>query len=202
MRVFCGKELPKATIALVAANVLFFLYLTVTGSSLNSWYMIEKGALYVPAVLRGKEYYRLITSMFMHFGFEHLLFNMLLLLYLGNILEKKFGSVIFSFIYLVSGLMGNLASLVYYSLCAENVVSAGASGAIYGLVGLIAYLVYYHRGYCEGISARQIILMVVFSLYGGFADGGTNNTAHIAGLIAGGLCGLVFYRSERSSKEY
>ena len=196
MRSFRWSSLPKVTIVLIGLNVLFFLYLTLTGSSLNTGFMVEKGALYAPAILQEHEYYRLITSMFMHFGFEHLFFNMLLLYFLGDILERELGGVIFCFSYLVTGLVGNVASLIYYAVKASYVVSAGASGAVFGLVGLVGYMVYAHRGYFRGISSHQIIMMVVFTLYNGFTGGGVNNTAHIFGLLSGILCGMVFYRGE------
>ncbi|MBR5474539.1 MAG: rhomboid family intramembrane serine protease [Lachnospiraceae bacterium] len=191
---FRWDRLPKATVTLVAANVLYFLYLSVFGSSLDTGFMIEKGALYAPLVLERQEFYRLFTAMFMHFGLEHIFFNMLLLYFLGDIIEREMGVTIFLFSYFVTGLCGNVASLLYYAVSPGHVVSAGASGAIFGLVGMIAYMVYCNRGYFRGISSRQIILMVAFSLYSGFTGSDVNNISHVVGLIAGVLCGMIFYR--------
>ena len=186
------QDLPKATVVLIGVNVLFYAYLAAIKAPSSSWMMIEKGALYVPAILENHEFYRLVTSMFMHFSFRHLFFNMLLLYFMGDILERRLGPVVFLFIYFTTGLFGNAASLIYYAFGQANVVSAGASGAIFGLVGVVAYLVFRNRGYFQGISSRQIILMIVFSLYSGITGSGVNNAAHVAGLLSGIVCGMVF----------
>lgn len=204
MKQFQWRELPKATIVLIGINVLFFLYVMSAGSFSDSRFMMEAGALYAPAVWEDYEFYRLITAMFLHFGLEHLFFNMLLLYFLGNLLEKTFGSLLFLFLYLFSGLMGNVASLIYYSIVEANAISAGASGAVFGLVGVVAYMVFANRGYFQGISSRQILLMIVFSFYSGLTGGGVNNIAHAAGLFSGLLCGIIFYRegNRRSQGRY
>ncbi|MCI8514628.1 MAG: rhomboid family intramembrane serine protease [Lachnospiraceae bacterium] len=195
------QELPKGTVILIGVNVVFFLYVMYAGSFSDSRFMLQAGVLYPPSIWEEHEFYRLITAMFLHFGPEHLFFNMLLLYFLGSLLEKTFGSLLFLFIYLFSGLIGNVVSLIYYSVGDINVLSAGASGAVFGLVGVVAYMVFANRGYFEGISSRRIILMIVFSLYSGFTGGGVNNTAHVAGLLAGALCGMIFYRERnRGSK--
>lgn len=133
-----GKYSKKAYIngAIIVINILYFLYLEVAGSSLNNYFMIKSGALYAPAVMKGNEYYRLLTSVFMHFGVNHLLNNMLVLFVLGDNLERALGHVKYLIFYLLCGLGANIISLMtnmgeqgYY------VVSAGASGAIFGVVG-------------------------------------------------------------------
>ncbi len=189
------RRLPKATVLLVGLNVIWFLVLTMQGGSTDTSVAVTHGALYAPLVFEGGEYYRLLSSLFVHFGFEHMFFNMVLLCFLGNILERELGSLVYLFSYLAAGLCGNIASLVYYASSSRYVVSAGASGAIFGLVGMVAYMVYVNRGYFRGISSRQILLMVVFSLYSGITEGGVNNIAHVAGLVSGLLCGMAFYRS-------
>lgn len=201
MKQFYWQEQPKATIVLIGINVLFFLYVFLAGSFSDSRFMLQAGVLYAPAVWEDHEFYRLITAMFLHFGLEHLFFNMLLLYFMGNLLEKTFGSLQFLFIYMFSGLVGNAASLLYYSIGNMNVLSAGASGAVFGLVGVVAYMVFVNRGYFQGISSRQIILMIVFSFYNGFTGGGVNNTAHVAGLLTGVLCGVVFYRERNHGSQ-
>ena len=76
---------------LIALNVLFFLYLEITGSSEDAYFMYTKGAMYAPAVLEDGEYYRLLTAMFMHFGIRHIMNNMLVLFVLGDNLERALG---------------------------------------------------------------------------------------------------------------
>lgn len=104
------KKLPICTIAIAAANVLIFLGLSFMGMTEDSAFMMEHGAMYVPYLMNGERYYTLITSMFLHFGFSHLMNNMVMLLVIGYSLEPEIGKIRFLLIYLGSGLMGNLVS--------------------------------------------------------------------------------------------
>lgn len=195
-----GSYKKKAYVngGIIAANVIYFLYLEVVGSTLNNRFMIESGALYAPLVLIEGEYYRLITSIFMHFGINHLLNNMLVLFVLGDNMERALGSVKYLLFYFLSGIGGNIFSLVmnmgeqgYY------VVSAGASGAIFGVVGGLVYAVVVNKGHLEDLSTSQLMILILFTLYHGFTNAGIDNAAHIGGLIAGVLLGIVFYRKPK-----
>lgn len=189
---YSGKKIAIVSAALVLANVVYFFYLSIAGSTQDAGFMIQHGALYLPAVLGESEYYRVVTSMFMHFGLEHLAFNMILLYYMGTLLEPEFGPATYLFLYLFSGVMGNAVSILWYRFTEYYAVSAGASGAIFGLVGAAAWLVIRHHGYYKRIGIRQIALMVLFSLVNGYMEGGINNAAHIGGLVAGFLCSMIF----------
>lgn len=191
------RTIPIASIFLIILNVIVHLYLTFKGGTTNTMLMLENGALYVPAVLEDHEYYRMITSMFMHFGFEHLFFNMILLYYMGTVLEKGLGEIRFLLLYFISGLIGNVASLIWYTQIDRMAVSAGASGAIFGLVGAALYLVIKHKGYYRGIDIRRLVLMIGVNLYNGFVvQSGINNAAHVGGLVSGFLLGVVLTQSE------
>ena len=184
--------IPIATVFLIILNVIVHTYLTIKGSTTNTLFMLQNGALYAPAVLEDQEYYRMITSMFMHFGFEHLFFNMILLYYMGMVLEKGLGEIRFLLAYFVSGIIGNVASLIWYSHVDRVAVSAGASGAIFGLVGVALFLVIKHKGYYRGIDIRRLILMIAVNLYNGFVvQSGINNAAHIGGLVSGFVLGML-----------
>ena len=111
------KKLPICTIAIAAANVLIFLGLSFVGMTEDSAFMMEHGAMYVPYLMNGERYYTLITSMFLHFGFSHLMNNMVMLLVIGYSLEPEIGKIRFLIIYLGSGLMGNLVSVCGISRC-------------------------------------------------------------------------------------
>ncbi len=191
------RTIPIASIFLIILNVIVHLYLTFKGGTTNTMVMLENGALYAPAVLEDHEYYRMITSMFMHFGFEHLFFNMILLYYMGTVLEKGLGEIRFLLLYFISGLIGNVASLIWYTQIDRMSVSAGASGAIFGLVGAALYLVIKHKGYYRGIDIRRLVLMIAVNLYNGFVvQSGINNAAHVGGLVSGFLLGVVLTQSE------
>ena len=127
-----GNKKAYAAIALAAVNVAVFLYLAFGGPTEDGAYMLEHGAMYVPRMLEYREYYRLFSSMFLHFGFQHLFNNMVMLLMVGWNLELEIGSVRFLIIYLLSGLGGNLLSGYLDIRLQDYAVSAGASGAIFG----------------------------------------------------------------------
>ena len=185
---------PVVTWLLLAANILAFVYLEWNGSTEDGLYMVKHGTLVAAYVLENGEYYRLFTSFFLHFRFSHLLGNMLLLGYLGVRLERYVGHWRYLIIYLLSGLGGNVISLVYYTLTYPYVNSAGASGAVFGIVGAMLWVVLRHRGRLAGLTSRQLMLMILFSIYNGLNSIGINNAAHISGLAIGFLSGSLLYR--------
>lgn len=188
------KKVAWMTGAIIVLNVLYFLFLEMAGSSEDGLTMIRYGALYTPLVLGAGEYYRLVTSVFMHFGIRHLVNNMLVLFVLGDNLERALGKGWYLVFYLLCGIGANAVSLIRYMETAPNVVSAGASGAIFGVVGGLIYIVAVNRGRLEDLSTRQLVIMAVFSLYLGFTSSGTNNAAHISGIVIGFLLAAVLYR--------
>lgn len=181
---------------LIAVNVLFFVYLEIAGSSENVPFMYEKGAMFAPAVLIEKEYYRLVTAMFMHFGIEHIINNMIILFALGDNLERALGHIKYLIFYLVCGIGSNWVSMMINSVDSLT-VSAGASGAIFGVVGGLLYAVLINKGRLEGLSTRQMVVMIALSLYLGFTDSGVDNAAHVSGLILGILFGIILYRKPK-----
>lgn len=173
------------TIIIAAINVIVFLILSFGGMTEDAYYMFEKGAMYGPAIYQDGEYYRIFVSMFMHFGFEHLLGNMVSLLVIGKYLEPLVGKTRFAIIYILSGLGGNLCSYMGEMLTKSYAVSAGASGAVFGLTGALLCLVILNRGRIGTITKQGMYFMVAVSLYNGFASQGVDNVAHIGGLICG-----------------
>ena len=112
------EELKKepVTVALIIINILVFLTVDLGGDSLNTANMLQHGAAYTPFILEGGQYYRLFTSIFLHFGIQHLANNMLVLFVLGQRMERVFGGWKFLILYLVGGIGGNLVSLYMLSL--------------------------------------------------------------------------------------
>lgn len=187
------KKLPICTIAIAAANVLIFLGLSFMGMTEDPAFMMQHGAMYVPYLMNGERYYTLITSMFLHFGFSHLMNNMVMLLVIGYSLEPEIGKIRFLLIYLGSGLMGNLVSAWFDVSQGSYAVSAGASGAIFGIVGALLYVAIRNHGRVGEISTRGLVLMAGLSLYYGFTAQGVDNTAHIGGLVSGFLLAVLTY---------
>lgn len=186
------EKLPICTIVLVAMNVLAYMILKTTCSSDYEYEsVIDSLGTQVRAIFNQHEYYRLITAIFLHANLEHLLGNMIWLAYLGQILEKRLKPVNFLVLYFGSGLFADFASLLYNMVNHEMVVSIGASGAIFGLVGALLYIVLKHKKGVEGISVRQVVLCVVFSLYAGFTAEHIDNAAHIGGCLAGCLIAIL-----------
>ena len=187
------KKLLICTIAIAAANVLISLGLSFMGMTEDSAFMMEHGAMYVPYLMNGERYYTLITSMFLHFGFSHLMNNMVMLLVIGYSLEPEIGKIRFLLIYLGSGLMGNLVSAWFDVSQGSYAVSAGASGAIFGIVGALLYVAIRNHGRVGEISTRGLVLMAGLSLYYGFTAQGVDNAAHIGGLVSGFLLAVLTY---------
>ena len=166
------EELRKepVTAGLILLNILVFLIVEFTGSSQNTMHMLDCGAAFTPMIIQGGEYYRLFTCMFLHFGIEHLLNNMLVLFVLGSRLEQVIGKIKFLLIYLIGGVLGNVISLLIELRTQDFAVSAGASGAVFAVMGAMIYIVIRNKGWLGDLSMRQILVMAAFSLYFGFAS--------------------------------
>lgn len=190
--------IPVVTILLVAANVIVYFYTEMTGSSLEVNHMIEMGAMYEPLFARGGEYYRILTHFFLHFGAEHLGNNMISLIVLGYAIEGKIGKIRFLILYFVSGILAGFSSIVYNIITAnETVVSCGASGAIYGLLGALVVILIIKR---KGIKRElpRFLLFLLLSAYSGMQDATIDGAAHIGGLVTGFIaCGLMCLGSHR-----
>ena len=152
------------TVILAVMNVLVFFALTLQGMTEDGTFLLEHGAMFVPKVVEDGEYYRLFTSMFLHFGFEHLMNNMVTLVLLGWNLEIEVGKIKFLLIYILSGLGGNILSAWYEVRTMDYTISAGASGAIYGIIGALLYIAMRNRGRIGDISGKGLVFMLVISL--------------------------------------
>ena len=192
------EELKKesVTVLLILVNVLVFIGVELTGGSDNTVHMLQCGAAYTPAIQQG-EYYRIFTSMFLHFGLQHLANNMLVLFVLGGRLERTTGRLKYLLIYLLGGMGGNLLCVFLELNHKDFAVSAGASGAVFAVMGAMIYAVIRGRGHIEDLSARQVLIMAAFSLYFGFTSEGVDNAAHVGGLISGFILAVLLYHPSR-----
>lgn len=188
------KKAP-CTIALIVLNAAVFIFLSFGGMTEDAYYMLQNGAMYVPLLKEG-EYYRLFTSIFLHFGFSHLVNNMLMLGVMGWQLELVLGKLKFLLLYFAAGLCGNLLSAFAEIRTGEYAVSAGASGAIFGVIGALLYIALRNHGRIGTVSGQGILLMIALTLYYGFTSSGVDNFAHIGGLAAGFLLSVLLYRKK------
>ena len=188
------EEIKKepVTVGLILINIIVFLAVECTGSSQNTMHMLDCGAAYTPMIIEGGEYYRLFTCMFLHFGIEHLLNNMLVLFVLGDNLERALGHVKYLIFYLLCGIGSNWVSMMAHTADTMT-VSAGASGAIFGVVGGLLYVVTANRGQLEDLNTRQLVIMIFFSLYLGYTSTGVDNSAHLSGLVIGFVLAIILY---------
>lgn len=194
MKQFYYKKRAYVNITIIVVNVLYFLFLELKGPTEDLDLLKRYGAMYAPLVVEQGEYYRIFTSMFIHIGFSHLLNNMIILFVLGDNLERALGEIKYFIFYFVCGAGANIISMLISIQSNRLTVSAGASGAIFGVIGGLIYAVAVNKGRLEDLSSRQLIMLVICSLYYGFTGTGVDNAAHISGLILGILLAVVFYR--------
>ena len=144
--------------------------------------LFEATALYPPLVAARDEWWRLMTSAFQHFGPMHLLLNMYMLWILGLGIERSIGHARFFALYLVSAFGGSVAVMFY----GQNALTAGASGAIFGLMGAYAIVAMSMR-----LDVRGIGILLVLNIGVSFLVPGISLAAHLGGLVVGALGALV-----------
>jgi membrane associated rhomboid family serine protease len=187
-----GFSRAPATFVLIGLNVVAYLVEIAAGvGGLNNpgGEIVVKYALFGPAVAEG-EWYRLVTSGFLHASLLHIGFNMLLLFLLGRLLEPALGTPRFVVLYFASLLAGSLGALVLD----PNALTLGASGAIFGLAGATFVIA---RGRGMDAIAGEIGFLIVFNLIFSFTAARVSVGGHIGGLIGGVLCALVIVAGER-----
>lgn len=179
---------PFITYILVTLNILVFVIMTLNGGTTNIENLIRFGASYQPLILAG-QWYRLLTPMFIHIGFEHLFLNMITLYFCGTFLEQIIGSWRFLIVYIIAGVGGNLLS----ASLAPNVVSAGASTSIFGLFGTFVMigLLFRQLPYFKNLGRQFGILIVLNLVFALFPGSGIDISGHIGGLITGFLGAVV-----------
>lgn len=194
----------EVTYVLILINGIMFFIETAAGGSENTSVAYRFGAMYAPAVVLG-QWWRLFTAMFLHFGLAHIASNMLSLYLLGRPCETVLGHVRMLILYLVSGVAGNVLTLIVdlrqngfdprsMSVTSENfAVSAGASGAIFGLVGVFIAMALI-KELRRFVNLRNLASMLVINLVYGISNRTVSLTAHAGGLIAGTILAYLFLK--------
>lgn len=196
------KKIPYVTIGLVVLNAVVFFCQEIMRVKMSSVSIITYGAAFTPSIIEGREYYRLFTSTFIHFSMEHIMNNMFVLLIIGRYLERSLGRVRYLILYLVSGIGASLLSLLFDLYTKSYGLSAGASGAIFGVKGGLLYLAVKNRGKLDGPSENSLLIVIAVSLADGFFGSGIDNAAHIGGLITGILLAVILRPRPKFPKNY
>lgn len=182
------KRLPWIRSLLVVVNVIVFIF-----SSMHGSVLCDAGGLSVDNIVNDREYYRLFTSLFLHADLNHILSNMLILFYIGEEVEKKIGHFRYAAVYFVSGLAGDMMSMWFELYSGERYSSIGASGAIFGIIGSLLFIVIACGGRTDNVTVGRIAFITAFSLYTGFTSQGVNNAAHVGGLIGGFIMTCIIW---------
>ena len=194
---------PKRIIFTNIISLICILMYAIVGIYGNNFFNFDAnvlanfGANNILLVKNG-EIYRLLTCAFLHVGLIHLVVNMYSLRVIGPSVEGLIGKGKFVFIYLISAISASLMSLVFVD---SNIVSVGASGAIFGLMGALLYFGYHYRLYLNDAIKTQIIPVILFNLIIGFMMPGIDNGAHIGGLIGGYLATMAIGIKNKSEKK-
>lgn len=191
------KKYLNVNVLLIAINVVIWLVLSALGDTRSAAFMLAHGAMYPQNVLCG-EWYRLFCAMFLHFGAEHLISNMFMQYFLGDMLLRAVSQWKYALIYLLSGLSGSLTSLVMMLITSDFSVSAGASGAIYGVIGALLWVVLRNGGKFESISVPRMLLATALYIGYGFTTEGVDAWAHLGGAVMGFLVAVIVYRKPKS----
>ena len=194
---------PKRIIFTNIISLICILMYVIVGIYGNNFFNFDAnvlakfGANNILLVKNG-EIWRLLTCAFLHVGLIHLVVNMYSLRVIGPSVEGLIGKGKFVFIYLISAISASLMSLVFVD---SNIVSVGASGAIFGLMGALLYFGYHYRLYLNDAIKTQIIPVILFNIIIGFMMPGIDNGAHIGGLIGGYLATMAIGIKNKSEKK-
>jgi len=186
---------PLVTYILLTINVIVYILMEVKGGSTDPRVLLQFGAKESFLITQG-EYLRLLTPIFLHIGLIHLALNSMALYYIGQLTERIYGSVRFFLIYIIAGIIGNVASFLF----APNSIGAGASGAIFGLFGSLLYFGYIYPPLFFRTMGKDVLTVIAINLIFGLSVSTVDNYAHIGGLI-GGFFVAGFVRLPRLGKK-
>lgn len=198
-KIFARKE-PIITYIIMIVCIFLFGFMLLTGSgnimSIDVKTLIGFGGN-IGYYTKDGEYFRLFSSIFLHAGIIHLLCNMYSLYVIGPQVESFYGKLKYLFIFIFSGISGSLLSLAFNP---NNIVSVGASGALFGILGSVCYFGYHYRVYLGNSLKSQILPIIVLNLIISFMISGIDKFAHIGGLIGGIFASMAVGVPDKNSK--
>lgn len=170
------------TLILFLMNVIGFILCLQMGGT-----VYDRGSMNAERIIADRQYYRLLSSMFLHADIEHIVSNMIFLVGLGEMIERAIGHVRFGILYVLSGVCAGIVSMICSVMTGDIYDAVGASGAVFGLIGALFILVVVHHGNFRGVSTGRLILAVAYMIYSGATAERIDNAAHIGGLAGGVL---------------
>ena len=175
-------------LVLAAVQILVFILCTATGNK-----MYIAGRCGTDLVLAQGQYWRLLTAVFLHAGLSHLGSNLLVQILMGNAVERNLGHIRYLALYLLSGIGGNVISVLYDRAQGVNIYSVGASGAVFGVMGTLFVLIIRGRKKLRSGSSllTRAAFAVFYAVYSGFRNPYTDNAAHLGGLAFGVVLGVL-----------
>lgn len=188
-----NKRIPLVSLVLIVINTIIFFVMEFLGPTNDIVYMYNHGASYAPDIFENGQWYRIFTSMFLHFGIEHMLNNMAILYIIGYQIEKEYGRIKFLITYLICGIFGGLFSAVVDMVTEDYCVSAGASGAIFGMFGVLLVITFRNKAQLEKNSILQYMLLFALVVFGDMSEG-IGWIAHLGGALMGVILGILLYR--------
>ncbi|HRY08639.1 MAG: rhomboid family intramembrane serine protease [Actinobacteria bacterium] len=189
--VFGGRLTSSSTVTITLIGICVAIFVVQSLVGVNS--VASNWGMWPAAVAVNDEWYRLLTSVFLHGSWLHLAFNMYVLYVLGPPLERLLGHVRFLALFLIAGLGGAVAS---FSFSTINTVSVGASGAIFGLMGALVVAGRHLRA-----DITQVLILIGINVVIGFIAPGVDWRAHLGGLLVGGAVAFVFSKAPRGSSQ-
>ena len=187
------KHAPYVTLGIIILNLILCF-----GCIMNPALFYGNGSTSLAYMEKG-QWYRLITSVFLHGSLDHYFSNMLLLYFMGDMLERRVGWARYLFVYLASGVVGNLVSCLHEYITGSYYISFGASGAVFGIIGMLFYMVLQRKENIR-ISVPSMIFMVGYCIYSSFVGEQINVAAHLGGLL-GGMIFMFVLGLRRKSHE-
>lgn len=185
-----GMAKPYITYGLIGVNILMYIITAFLSQNIfdsDTNVLIKLGAKYNELISKG-EYYRFITSMFLHGGLLHVALNMYSLYSIGPLVEKVYGKVRYLSIYFISGITASIFSYIF-----SDSVSIGASGAIFGLLGTTLVFAIKMKNNLGKNFLRSVASVIAINLFIGFSLPNIDNYAHLGGLIGGIIVTILFY---------
>lgn len=183
------KESP-VTFTFLVIMIIYFIIITLNGGTNDIETLVRFGAFFPPFIFKYNEYYRFVTSIFIHIGIMHLFFNGYALYIFGTQIEGLIGKIKYLIFFLLTGLAGNLATYYFNPIS----VSAGASGSLFGLFGAFVYLIHRHKEMITPEGRKSIISLLGVNLAITVLVPSVSITAHLGGLIAGYVLSYIFIK--------